>query len=203
MSPITILALHPWSLVRAAIPCILDVELLEPGSLDTALDYATRLELSLAIVEPLAYPGAVRALVSRLPVVVLTTSTDAALLYRSVRDGASGFLHVSEPVSTVVETIKAVLSGSPRLSMADAARMVECLSLVRQSFLDSPSPLTRRELETLELLAQGLTNAEIGAKLTIAESTVSNTVYRLFKALGVRNRVEAARWAIRAGLVDP
>jgi len=203
LKTLTILALHPWSILRAAIPCILDAEILEPGSLNIALDYTTRLTCDLALVEPLAYPGAVRALAPQLPVVVFTTSTDPALVYRAVRDGASGFLHVSEPVSTMVKTLQAALTGTPGLSVANATGIIESLDATRQCFLNTPSPLTKRELETLELLAQGLTNAEIGERLTLTSHTIGNVVYRLFKALGVRNRVEATRWAVRAGLVDP
>lgn len=194
-----ILVLHPWGLVRAAIPVILGLEILEARSLDQARAWTAH-RPRLAIVEPLWFPACVQVLAPMVPVVVLTSSTDPVLLRRVLKQGASAFVHISENPERLREAVEDTLAGAPRLSLAQAGEILETLALARQEFLGSPSVLTPRELEVLELLATGLTNKEIGESLVITERTVQNTVYRLYKALGVRNRTEAAIRALRAGL---
>jgi len=195
-----ILVLHPWGLVRAAIPVILGLEVLEARSLDQAQAWTAH-KPRLAIVEPLWFPESVQVLAPLVPVVVLTASTDPVLVRRVLEQGASAFVHVTEDPEHLRESVEDVLAGAPRLSLAQANGLLETLSLARQGLLESPSVLTPRELEILELLATGLTNSEIAEHLVVTTRTVQNTVYRLYKALGVRNRTEAAIRALRAGLV--
>jgi len=188
-------------LVRAGLRS-LDAELLEPESLEFARLWIEHSNPRLAIVEPLEYPDAVRELVPLLPVVILTASTNVESLYRAVTDGVSGYLHVSASLQSLKSTVDVILAGGTQLDVTYAARIVRTLTLARQEFLHSPSTLTRRELEVLGLLATGLTNDEIAKRLTLAPSTVTNAVSRVLGALGVRNRVEATLWAVRAGLVN-
>ena len=197
-----VICLRPWSLIRVAITQVLNCELLEPNTIEQAQCWAQRFEPGLAIVEPLAYPGVVLALSPLLPVLVLTQSTDERLLVQSIQAGASGFLHLSVSAGEFKDMVQSILEGVPKLSTIDVRRITEHLTQARQEFLNSPTPLTHGELEVLILLSQGHTNTEIAGRLSLAVGTIKHTCNRIFQKLGVRNRVEATLWAVRAGLVD-
>ena len=198
-----ILVLHPWPLVRAGVARAMgEFEILEPGDLTHALDWADKYKPRLALLEPLVYPTGVRALADKLPVIVLTTSTDPELMQQAILDGASGYVIASESLGTLRTTIESVLGGTPHLSLESVRRLTHRLSQARQWALGAHSILTGRELQVLELIAKGHTNKEIARSLSLAESTIANTCNRLYESLGVRNRVEAALRAVSTGLVD-
>lgn len=198
-----ILVLHPWPLLRAGVARVLgEFELLEPGDLAHALSWVHKYRPKLALLEPLAYPTGVRALAAELPAIVLTTSTSTELMQRSLLDGASGYVIASESLGTLRAAVESVLGGTPRLGLENTRELVRRLTQAQQWALETHGTLTGRELQVLTLIAQGATNREIAETLSLAESTVANTCNRLYEALGVRNRVEAALRAHSTGLVS-
>ncbi|TFV87686.1 response regulator transcription factor [Blastococcus sp. CT_GayMR20] len=138
-------------------------------------------------------------------VVVLTTFDVDAHVYDALRAGASGFLLKNAPPEELVEAIRLVAAGGALLDPAVTRRVIE-------EFARSPAPgpvpvavttLTEREREVLQLVAQGLSNAEIAATLFVSEATVKTHVARLLGKLDLRDRVQAVVYAYERGLVRP
>ena len=146
-----------------------------------------------------ARPGAPRIL-------VLTTFDLDEYVYEAMRAGASGFLLKSARPQQLVEAVRTVVAG-------DALLAPEITHRLLAEFLRRPPPgaalrpgldeLTKRELEVLELIAAGLSNAEIAARLIVGEETVKTHVSRVFLKLGLRDRVQAVIAAYETGLVRP
>jgi DNA-binding NarL/FixJ family response regulator len=130
-------------------------------------------------------------------VVVLTTyETDADIL-RAVEAGAIGYLLKDSSRADLAGAVRAAAQGETVLAPAVAARLV---SRVRQP---PPEPLSPRETQVLALVAQGLTNAEIGRRLYISEATVKTHLLRVFSKLGVTDRTAAVTTAITRGELPP
>ena len=126
-------------------------------------------------------------------VVVLTTyETDTDIL-RAVEAGARGYLLKDTPAEQIAAAVRAAARGETVLAPAVAARLV---SRVR-----SPASLTAREIEVLEGVAAGLSNAEIGRRLFIGEATVKTHLLRLFQKLGVDDRTRAVTVAMERGIL--
>jgi DNA-binding NarL/FixJ family response regulator len=139
-------------------------------------------------------------------VVMLTTFDMDEYVYEALKAGASGFLLKDVQPEMLVAGIRAVHAGESLLAPTVARRMIE-------SFLDRPravdasarerlASLTTRERETLQLVARGLTNAEIAAELFVSETTVKTHVGRMLMKLGLRDRVQAAIYAYETGVVS-
>jgi DNA-binding NarL/FixJ family response regulator len=136
-------------------------------------------------------------------VIMLTTFDMDEYVYDALRAGASGFLLKDVPPEQLVDGIRAVLAGESLLSPAITRRMIEV-------YLDRPpagaappelATLTPREGEILELLARGLTNAEIAGRFVLSETTVKTHVARVLMKLGLRDRVQAVIYAYENGVV--
>jgi DNA-binding NarL/FixJ family response regulator len=134
-------------------------------------------------------------------VLMLSMHDDERYLFEALRAGASGYVLKREADHDLVDAIRAVMRGEPFLTNA-AQR-----SLVREWMADGsagPSEaLTPREQEVLKLIAEAHTNREIGAILHLSEKTVESHRGNLLRKLGMRDRVELVRYAIRRGLIEP
>ncbi len=127
-------------------------------------------------------------------VVVLTTyETDGDIL-RAVEAGATGYLLKDTPREDLVEAVRAAARGETVLAPSVARRLVEQMR-------GGGERLTVRELEVLGGVARGLSNAEIGAELFIAEATVKTHLLRVFTKLGVADRTRAVTVALERGLI--
>ncbi len=139
-------------------------------------------------------------------VVMLTTFDMDEYVYEALRAGASGFLLKDVQPELLVTGIRAVHAGEPLLSPTVTQRMIE--TFVDQqpkadlTALKRMAALTPRERETLQLLARGLTNAEIARDLFVSETTVKTHVARVLTKLGLRDRVQAVIYAYETGLVS-
>jgi DNA-binding NarL/FixJ family response regulator len=136
-------------------------------------------------------------------VLVLTTYDDDAWLFDAIRAGASGYLLKDTPREGVIEAVKGTVEGRAFVDPAVAGRV---LGHVAKGGSAPPSLITdelsEREVDVLRLLAQGLTNADIAARLYLAEGTVRNHVSAILAKLDVADRTQAAVLAIRHGLGD-
>ena len=134
-------------------------------------------------------------------VLILSMHDDERYLFEALRAGASGYVLKREADHDLVDAIRAVMRGEPFLTNS-AQR-----SLVREWMADAsagPSePLTPREQEVLKLIAEAHTNKEIAATLHLAEKTVESHRANVLRKLGMRDRVELVRYAIRRGLIEP
>jgi DNA-binding NarL/FixJ family response regulator len=139
-------------------------------------------------------------------VLVLTTFDLDEYVYDALRAGASGFLLKSAPPERIIEAIRTVAAGDALLAPEVTRRLIE-------EFVSRPRPtggqppetdeLTERELEVLELIARGRSNAEIAAAFFVSEGTVKTHVNRVLRKLGLRDRVHVVVFAYESGLIQP
>nr|WP_246298682.1 response regulator transcription factor [Nocardioides panaciterrulae] len=139
-------------------------------------------------------------------VLVLTTFGLDSYVYEAVRAGASGFLLKDVPRDQLVAGIRVIARGETLLAPRLTRRLLERFVAAPPPATGVPEQLTRlsaRELEVLGLLAEGLSNAEIAARLVLGEATVKTHVARILTKLGLRDRVQAVVLAYESGFVSP
>jgi DNA-binding NarL/FixJ family response regulator len=137
-------------------------------------------------------------------VIMLTVSSAAPDITDAVLAGACGYLLKSATTQEIVGGITAASRGDALLSPSVAAKLLERVreAPVRPNIPDPASAsLTDRELEVLRLLSSGMDNAEIGRTLFISPSTVKNHISSILLKLQIENRIQAAVYAVRSGLV--
>jgi len=137
-------------------------------------------------------------------VIMLTVSSAAPDITDAVVAGACGYLLKSATTQEIVSGIAAAARGDALLSPSVAAKLLERVreQPVRPAIPDpSSASLTDRELEVLRLLSSGMDNAEIGRTLFISPSTVKNHISSILLKLQIENRIQAAVYAVRSGLV--
>jgi DNA-binding NarL/FixJ family response regulator len=138
-------------------------------------------------------------------VVMLTTFDVDDYVYAALRAGASGFLLKDATPAELVSAVRVVAAGESLLAPTVTSRLIA--HFARQPELVGTPPvldaLTPREREVLVLIARGLTNKEIAARLVVAEQTVKTHVGRILAKLGVRDRAQAVVAAYESGLVAP
>lgn len=139
------------------------------------------------------------------PVVVLLPANDQSAFWKAVRGGALGFVLKEAPAHLMVKAIDAARVGESWVQRELAAVLVGALrrgTAQRESTGHTgTSALTRRESQTLVLLAQGHETSEVAAKLEVSQSTVRVHTMRVLRKLGLRNRLELVAYALREGLV--
>ena len=136
------------------------------------------------------------ALASTPKVVLLSAAHDRRHAARAIEAGAAGYLTKQQPLHELLAGIRAVARGQAAM---DPSLLSGVLTHLSQS---DPTRLTRKELEVLHLLAQGLDAPKIGAQLFIAANTVRNHVQRILTKLGASSRLEAVAIARRDGILD-
>lgn len=134
---------------------------------------------------------------------ILTSYDDDAALFAAVMAGASGYLLKQIRGTSLTEAIEHVAAGH---SLIDPALVERLLHRLREPDVDplAPTgpPLTAREQQILDLIAEGLTNRQIGDRLFLAEKTVKNYVSGLLAKLGMQSRTQAAVYATRGQAPD-
>jgi DNA-binding NarL/FixJ family response regulator len=129
-------------------------------------------------------------------VLVLTTYDTDADIVRAVEAGARGYLLKDAPTGVLADAIRRAARGETVLAPPVAARLADRLRAPARP------ELTGREVEVLELVARGLSNADIGKELFIGEATVKTHLIRAFAKLGVTDRTAAVTAAYADGLID-
>lgn len=150
---------------------------------------------------------ATRQMVRELPatnVVILTVSEDEDDLFEALKYGARGYVLKNIPSRRLHDYLRGVLSGESPLSGIMAAKILEDFHRPRQEteVAVDEEPLTEREQAVLELVVEGHTNVEIAERLYLSEHTVKKYLGNVLQKLHLNNRVEAAVYAVRKGLVD-
>jgi len=149
---------------------------------------------------------ATRLLSAEMPyvrIVILTVSEEDASLFEAIKAGARGYLLKRIAPEELFEMVRAASRGEAPISPRTAGRLVEEFSrLAGQAPAPDPAMgLSAREQEVLGLVAQGLSNKQVGARLFISENTVRNHLRNILDKLHLHTRVEAVAFAIRQGLV--
>jgi DNA-binding NarL/FixJ family response regulator len=143
----------------------------------------------------------IKAHAPEIGVLILSMHDDDRYLFEALKAGAGGYVLKREADHHLVDAVRAVARGESFLT--NAAQK----TLVREWMADPSAgpaePLTTREQEVLKLIAEAHTNREIGAILHLSEKTVESHRANILRKLGMRDRVELVRYAIRRGLVEP
>jgi len=133
-------------------------------------------------------------------VLILTIHNEVEYLMKAVEIGVEGYVLKDADSVILKKAIYKVYSGEKYIDYSMVPLMNEKIALEKEIIEDDK--LTRREIEVLKLLAEGLFNKEIAYKLSISEKTVKNHVSNIFKKIGVFDRTQAAVYAIKNNIVE-
>lgn len=149
---------------------------------------------------------AARTITTELPqtkVIILTMYRRDDYVFEAIKAGASGYLLKEVELNELLEAIRTVARGEAVVDPAIATRLLAELRASSSSAKPDPEEaLPERDIEILRLLGQGLSNQAIADQLFIAEKTVRNRLSLIFRRLHLKNRTEAALYALRQGLID-
>ncbi len=217
MAKIKVLIADDHAIVREGVRMILakerDLEVVgEAGDGRQALDLVDRLHPDVVIMD-LSMPGmggieATKHVKERHPavnVLALTMHEDESYVFQLLRAGASGYVLKRAAAQDLVQAVRAAARGEAFLYPSIARKVVEdYLKRVEQGEeRERYDGLTEREREVLTLIAQGLTNQQIAQKLYISIKTVQTHRAHILEKLGLHDRTELVRYAIRKGLIEP
>jgi DNA-binding NarL/FixJ family response regulator len=139
----------------------------------------------------------------QLRILILTMHDNEQYFFEALKAGASGYVLKSAPNRDLVEACRAAMRGEPFLYPAAVTALIrDYLDRASHGEAAPEDPLTPRELEVVKLIAEGHTSEEIAARLVISKKTVDRHRANILEKLGMRNRVELTRYAIRRGLVQ-
>jgi DNA-binding NarL/FixJ family response regulator len=211
-----ILLADDHTVVRRGLRLVLDSEpdlavVAEAGDGAEAIDKATETEIDLAVLD-ITMPRmtglqAARELARRKPEVrtlILSMHDNERYLFEALRAGAAGYVLKSVADRDLVEACRAAMRGEPFLYPGAVKALVrDFLKQAREGADLAEDPLTPRESEIVKLVAESYTTREIADLLVISEKTVERHRSNVLEKLGMRDRVELTRYAIRRGLVEP
>lgn len=136
-------------------------------------------------------------------VVILTVSEDEENLFEAIKSGAAGYILKDAPSRRLHDQLRGVMRGESPLSGAVATKMLAEFN--RQSekhgSTEVEEPLTEREQEVLQHVSEGLSNQEIAERLCLSENTIKKHLRNILQKLHLNNRVQAAVFAAREGLI--
>jgi DNA-binding NarL/FixJ family response regulator len=138
-----------------------------------------------------------------LKVVMLTILEEDKRLFEAIKAGAQGYMLKNVKPEALFQTLRGVVAGEAAISRATATKIMnEFAEQARGGCAGAAiEELSERELGVLRLLTQGMTNKEIGHELHLAENTVKNHLKNILEKLQVENRVQAAAFALKRGIV--
>lgn len=230
--PITVLIADDHALARDAVRTILAADRTfvvvgEATTAEEAFAAAKRLRPRLVLMD-IRMPGdgikatrRIKAVFPDIRVVMITVSDEAQHLFEALRAGAQGYLLKNLAPEQWTGYLRDVMDGDAPLSGTLARRILTEMTgggstasafvetrtwAVAQRSASAPllvEPLTPRETDVLQLVAQGLTNREIAERLTISENTVKNHLKNILGKVQVDNRTQLVRYALERGLIAP
>jgi DNA-binding NarL/FixJ family response regulator len=211
-----ILLADDHELVRNGLKLVLDSEadldvVAEASDGEEALKIGLSAEIDLAVLDvsmPRLTGLQVAAELQRrrpeLHTLMLSVHDNEQYFFEALKAGASGYVLKSEANRDLIEACRGAMRGEPFIYPAAASALVkEYLERARRGEETPSDPLTPRELEVIKLIAEGLTSEEVGETLVIAKNTVDRHRDNILEKLGMRNRVDLTRYAIKRGLVEP
>jgi DNA-binding NarL/FixJ family response regulator len=211
-----ILLADDHAVVRRGLRLVLDAEpdlevVAEVGDGAQAVERALQEDIDLAIID-ISMPRmtglqAVRELHRRRPglrILILSMHQNEQYLYEALKAGASGYVLKTVVDRDLVEACRAAMRGEPFLYPGAMTPLIR--DYLQRARTDQPlreEPLTAREQEVVKLIAEGFSTKQISDGLVISEKTVERHRANILEKLGMHNRVELTRYAIRRGLVEP
>jgi DNA-binding NarL/FixJ family response regulator len=159
------------------------------------------MDLRMPGTDGIAATEAIRNNFSSVQVVVLTTYADDESVIAALSAGACGYLTKDAGRDDIRRALEAAVAGQSVLDPAVQASLLRAAQRNPTKAATLPDDLTERESEVLVLIAEGLSNSEIAERLFVAETTVKTHINRIFAKTASRDRVQAAAYAHRHGLV--
>jgi len=217
VSPVRVVVADDQELVRSGFTMILDAQpdlvvVGEAGDGDEAVAVARRERADVVLMD-VRMPNmdgltATRRIVETAPrprVIVLTTFDLDEYVFEALRAGASGYLLKDAPERELIAAIHVASDGGSILAAPLTRRLIERFAAIPDPAVLRPEleRLTPRETEVLELIARGLSNAEIAAELVVTEHTAKTHVAHILDKLGLRDRVQAVILAYESGVIRP
>jgi NarL family two-component system response regulator LiaR len=135
-------------------------------------------------------------------ILVLTSFADSERVFMAIKAGAIGYLLKDDTREQLMQAIHDVSKGQASLHPSIAMKVIHEINHPAE-LMYTADPLTPRELETLRLIARGLSNIEIAAELYVHERTIAKYVSRILEKLHLANRTQAALYALDKGLTTP
>jgi NarL family two-component system response regulator LiaR len=213
MKKIRVLIVEDQSVVREGLAAILSfqtdievvgqakdgleaVEMLEKTNPDVIL-----LDLVMPRQDGLATIPIVKEKMPSVHILVLTSFADNERVYQAIKSGAEGYMLKDATHTQFLQAIRDVAQGQATLYPSIAMQVIREINSPTD-LTYTTDPLTPRELETLRLIASGLSNQEIAHKLVVQERTVAKYVSSILDKLHLANRTQAALYAVRKGLTE-
>jgi DNA-binding NarL/FixJ family response regulator len=144
---------------------------------------------------------AIRAQFPHVYVLVLTTYDADEWVFEAVRAGAHGYLLKDTPPAQLLGAIRGTVEGKTAVDPGVAGKLLASVASLPPPLAPGPEVLSAREVAVLRLMAEGLTNAEIGLRLHLSEGTVRNYASAILGKLGARDRTQAVVMGIRMGVI--
>ena len=223
--PIRILLVDDQPLFRKAIATLIDdqPDFSVVGEAENGLDGVEQaralqpdlvvMDVDMPVMNGVEAVKLIREQVPATKVVMLTVSEDEDDLFDAIRYGAHGYLLKDLRPEQLYDMLRSVMRNETPLSPAIAGRVLSALrgwgasggtaaGPIRSAGSATPEgpALTRREIEILQLVSEGLSNKEIGVRLSITEGTVKNHVHNALEKLHLENRIQAAAYVVRQGM---
>jgi DNA-binding NarL/FixJ family response regulator len=212
VSATRILLADDHSMVRRGLRMVLDAQpdlrvVAEAGDGAEAIECGVRADIDLAVLD-VAMPKftglqAAAELARRRPelkLLMLSMHDSEQFLFEALKAGASGYVLKSGADRDLVEACRAAMRGEPFLYPAAVSRLIQHALAGAEEPAD---PLTPRELQVVKLIAEAYTSEQIAQLLVISPRTVERHRENILAKLGMRDRVQLTRYAIRRGLVEP
>ena len=213
---ITVLIADDQAMVRAGLRLILEAEddivvVAEAENGEEGVRLARRetpdvvlMDVRMPVMDGLEATRQITEQVEGTRVIVLTTFDLDEYVYGSLRNGASGFLLKDADGDQLVEAVRVIAAGDALIAPSVTRRLIsEFANRPELAEIKGLDDLTEWEVEVLDLVANGLSNTEIGEALFVSESTVKTHVSHILTKLQLRDRVQAVVAAYESGLVTP
>ncbi|MDA8234723.1 MAG: response regulator transcription factor [Clostridia bacterium] len=217
MDPIKVLLVDDHVLFRKGIHGILaeDVSVVVVGEAGNGVEACQKaleckpdvilMDINMPELDGVAATKKIRTLQPDIKIIMLTVQEDDEYLFEAIKGGAQGYLLKNLEPEELVGYIKGVMRGEAPISKAMASKILVEFANMAQMATSGPvgdkKELSFREREVLRMVAQGATNKEIASELCISENTVKNHLRNILDKLQLENRVQAAAYAMREGII--
>jgi two-component system, NarL family, response regulator LiaR len=215
---ISVLIVEDHQVVRQGLRTFLELQddvavVGEAGDGLAALEMVRRLDPDIVLMDlvmprldGIAATRQVRALGTHTQVIALTSFTEDDKVFPAIQAGASSYLLKDVSPDALIEAIRAVHRGEPRLHPNVARKLMEQVAHQKEHGREAPAPvedLTERERDVIRLVAQGRSNSEIAEALVISDKTVKTHISNILSKLNLQDRTQLAIYAIKNSLTDP
>jgi len=215
--PVRIMLVDDQPMFRGAIAALVDAQddMTVVGEAENGLEAVEKarqvlpdlimMDVEMPVMNGVEATRLIRQQLSTVKVIMLTVSETDEHVFDAIRFGAHGYLLKDLRPEQLYEMIRSVMRNETPLAPAIAGRLLAEIKNGATKRSTSPTaphgpPITRRELEILQLVAEGLSNKEVGKKLSITEGTVKNHVHNALEKLHMENRIQATAYIVRQGL---